>query len=318
MPIEVNVPLSKDYILSKVTQEQIMEKYLGIPVDLTRSYQNPLREDPYPGCRFYNDKFGNLKFHDFARGWNWDCFNVVQHLNRCSFMEALKIIAADFNTNQVTVSLEARQQFAKQDTKIEIQSEEWNRQNIKFWTDIGVDRDTLRKFNIKSIKAFWINGVRYNVGRQENAYAYCFSRGKIKVYLPDRDFARFYQNCSYLMQGWEQLPKEGGENLIITKSYKDVASLSAFGFDAIAPISEKVLIIEEDFKIIYNKYDNIFVLMDNDWTGKRATMKYITAYSSIIPLLFPADMKKDWSDNVKHYGTQFMIDLIEETKTKLL
>lgn len=318
MPIDIKIPITKEYILSKITQEQIFERYLGISPDVTRNYCNPLRHDPEPGCRFYYDDRGVLKFHDISQHWNWDCFNVVQHNGggqQLNFIEALRKVADDFNISGVTNIIQ-QQIIKKAPVRLEILSVEWSKENLKFWNEVGILREDLYKYNVKPIKSFWINGIRYNVGRKENAYAYCFSGGKIKIYLPDRSFNRFYQNSSYLLQGFEQLPEQG-EVLVWTKSYKDVISLSTFGIPAFAPQSENVLLREEDFINIYNRFDNIVCLYDHDWPGKKSLIKVKREYSSVVPLLFPKDLKKDWTDNYKEYGYQFMIDLIEDTKIKL-
>jgi hypothetical protein len=313
MPIDIKVPLSKEYILSKVTQEQIFEKYLGIYPDVTRTYRNPLRDDQSPGCRFYYDDRGVLKFKDFSASWNWDCFNVVEHNNggaRLSFMEVLKKISDDFNLIKIHSGTIIQEPITKRPVKIELLSVEWNKQNLAYWNQYHIYQQTLNRFNVKPITSFWLNDIRYNVGKQENAYAYCFSRGKIKIYLPDRDFNRFYQNFSYHLQGWEQLPEEG-ERLLITKSYKDVISQYQFGICSIAPPSEGILVYPEDYENLKQRFREIYILMDNDMPGKRATIKYLRQYEDLIPLLFPQDMKKDWTDNLKEYGEQYMLDVIE-------
>ena len=93
------VQLNKDNILKKTTQEAIMEKYLGLPVDLDKSYINPLRNDHEPGCKYWYSKTGKLYFHDFSRGFMWDCFAVVQHKYDLSFYAALSRINKDMALN---------------------------------------------------------------------------------------------------------------------------------------------------------------------------------------------------------------------------
>ncbi len=314
MPIDSKVSITKEYIFSKITQEQIFERYLGLYPDVTRTYANPLRKDIDPGCRFYYDSRNVLKFNDFGQHWNWDCFNVIQHKENCSFVEALQIVARDFNVDSITLTIQQELNF-KRPVRIEIASVEWNKETLEYWKQYNIDKDTLRLFNVKPIKAYWLNGIRYNIGRKENAYAYCFTGGKIKIYLPDREYNRFYQNASYLMQGWEQLP-EKGEAILITKSYKDVISLYTFGISAIAPLSENQFLDVNDYRIISDRFDSKFLLYDNDFPGRRNMVRILKKHEDLISLLFPIDMQKDWTDNLKKYGNQFMIDLLEDTKQR--
>ena len=69
--------LSKEFLLSKVTEEDIFMKYLNIYPNLNDYFRNPLRTDAHPDCKFYRDSRGTLKFKDFAYGMNIDCFNCA-------------------------------------------------------------------------------------------------------------------------------------------------------------------------------------------------------------------------------------------------
>src|SRR5690348_17222810 len=102
MPILPGIPLRKDEILSRVTQEQIFEAYLGLPIDVGTTYINPLRADKSPGCRYYY-RGSKLYFHDFGK-YHWDCFAVVQYKFNCSFIESLRIIVRDFHLNNLSAT----------------------------------------------------------------------------------------------------------------------------------------------------------------------------------------------------------------------
>lgn len=90
------VQLNKENILLKTTQEDIMEKYLGLKVEKDKTYTNPLRsDDTEPGCKFWYNRAGKLYFNDFAGGFMWDCFAVVQRKYGLSFWDALLKINKD-------------------------------------------------------------------------------------------------------------------------------------------------------------------------------------------------------------------------------
>lgn len=303
MGIDAREPITKDSVLAKVSQEEIFEKYFGFYPDTNKFYLNPLRtDDKRPGCRFYYDGRGVLKFNDFGRKTNWDCFNVVQLVESCNFAKALEIVATQFNIKR-TITFTP---LNKRAIEIKVASVEWGVRNLEYWKQYHITQEWLEYFNVKPIKAFWLNEQRYNTAF-ENAYCYYFYNNKKKIYLPDREYARFYQNTSSLIQGLEQLP-ETGDVLVITKSYKDVISLRMFGIFAIAPASESVLISPELISELSTRFTSIYSLMDNDRAGKHMAWLLRKEFN-IPPLLFPKDMKKDWSDNLKHYGTQFILEL---------
>ena len=99
MNLSFEPKLTKELILSKFSEEQLMEYYLNIPVKkgLVRS---PLREDKRPTCSFFRNNKGTLMFKDFATGQCLDIFSIVQQIFRCNYFEALRIIANDFGIIQ--------------------------------------------------------------------------------------------------------------------------------------------------------------------------------------------------------------------------
>ena len=76
--------LTKQYVLSKVSQVTIFATYLNLSnttvqncIDNGELIVSPLREDVHPTCGFAYDRKGKLKFRDFA-GYFWgDCFDLV-------------------------------------------------------------------------------------------------------------------------------------------------------------------------------------------------------------------------------------------------
>lgn len=89
--------LTKELILSRVSEESIMEHYLGVPVK-KGLFCSPLRSDKHPTCTFYRSpKTGELIYKDFGSDHRGNCFSVVMYKFNCSYGKALGIIANDFN-----------------------------------------------------------------------------------------------------------------------------------------------------------------------------------------------------------------------------
>ena len=59
--------ITKEFLLSKNSEETYMSYYLGIPVK-KGLFRSPLRSDAHTTCSFFRGHSGNLYFKDFATG----------------------------------------------------------------------------------------------------------------------------------------------------------------------------------------------------------------------------------------------------------
>lgn len=83
-----NTKLSKDFILSKVSQINIISRYLQIPIDIIENcivngklIQSVFREDDNNGSLgFTIIKNGKVKCKDFGGLFWGDCFDVVAYI----------------------------------------------------------------------------------------------------------------------------------------------------------------------------------------------------------------------------------------------
>lgn len=315
--------IDKEFIFSRISQEEIFEKYLNIKVEFGKKYKNPLREDNNPDCYFNYSSTGILKFIDFAKGWNWDCFNVVQIIYKCNFKEALLIISNDFNLSNKSVNLKLleRIKLISNSTfkcKIDITHRDWRKYDLDFWNQYYIDLQTLQFYKVYPVEYAWVNDkLIYRFNNNNLVYCYFFN-GEAQLYLPfvDRSKTRFYITSSKIIMGYEQLPLSE-EYLIITKSYKDIMSLSNYEIPAISPSSETILFSQNQMNHLSKRFKKIFTLFDNDSAGKKLSIKYKNNYNTT-PLIFPNDMKKDFSDNIKYFGINFMNDYIQNIKDELL
>ncbi|KKN88725.1 hypothetical protein LCGC14_0246160 [marine sediment metagenome] len=323
--------LDRKTVLEHVSQEEIFEKYLGLRPQYGVSFTNPLRQDKYAGCRFY-DKYGRIRFKDFSRGWNWDCFDVIMFDFGCNYNEALKIVATDFNiqTYEIggfrrkpsSVRLSRRESFSSGNSSIIIKQKKFSRKELTFWGQYGIDEPTLERFRVMSVEKAWLQYPdKYKVEVYSYSYSdicFCYDLGwEIrKLYFPERKEDRFMQVTAKVAEGYVMLP-DFGSHLIITKSYKDVIALWLYDLLSIAPASETVIFPEKFMAIVLKSFDQLFTLFDNDKAGKIASIKYRDQYNTT-PLLFPSDMEKDFTDNLVSYGNNFMIDYAEDFKQRFL
>lgn len=311
--------ITKQIVLETISQEEIFEKYVGREVEFDTLFCSPLRVDPNPTCSFkwIGDK---LYYRDWTEPKAKDCFDIVKQLYQCSFSEALDIVAKDFNLleGDNRLPIERIKHISKESANIQIASQPFTKQCISYWESQGIHLNTLQHFETVSVRAVWIRGKKlYDWSSKDICFAYKFPNGLIKVYFPMRKKAqiRFFNSDNSVIEGFNKLPTTG-DYLVVTKSMKDVMGLYEFGIPAIAPASETVTLNELIVNILRARFPRLFSLMDNDWTGRRAAVRYKQLYN-IEPLLFPQGEPKDWTDNYKKYNNLYMLDITQDLKHKL-
>jgi len=324
MNINIGTKITKDFILERVQERDIFEKYLGLTFSLNINYTNPLRNDKEPGCRFYIDrKTQRIKFNDFSRGKNYDCFDVIQERHSLSFKEALNKIAEDFNlistTPKVVQDKYHDPSFLEGESNaipiITVSVRNFSEIEKQYWRDYGISGKQLKKFNVYALqKAIYFKGtysrILYIHKGKEKAFCYYIDK-EWKLYFPDRTKERFYNISQMSIQGYEFLPKTG-KNVVITKSYKDVIGFDVYNIPAIAPQSENahlnnLLIVE-----LFERFKNVYILYDNDWPGMRAAVKRLLEYPNLQPLLFPKGRPKDLTDNMKQSGVKRVGEVLKQ------
>lgn len=117
-----------------------------------------------------------------------------------------------------------------------------------------------------------------------------------------------------------QLPKNGGDILVITKSMKDVMLLHEFNIPAIAPNSEVLFVTDAQLNKLKTKFKHIIVVYDNDFAGIENLSKIHKAHPELIVTFIPRKYEaKDISDFYKKYGkekTQILINAAIERYVK--
>ena len=159
MNLSFEPKLSKELILSRFSEEQLMEYYLRIPVK-KGLFRSPLRDDKNPTCSFFRNNKGTLLFKDFATGQCLDIFSIVQQMFKCNYFEALKIIANDFGIiqnksikrnpgkiNENPIKIED-----KELSKIQVEIQDFTDLELKWWEKYGITKDILQKYQVYSCK----------------------------------------------------------------------------------------------------------------------------------------------------------------------
>ena len=316
--------ITKELILSRFSEEQLMEYYLHIPVK-KGLFRSPLRRDKQPTCSFYRNKSGTLIFKDFATGQHLNIFDVVQSIFRCDYFESLRIIANDFgivrdNTlhkNPGKINLNPIKIKDKEISKIQIEVQEFTDSELKWWGKYGISKDILKRFDVYSCKHVFLNDQLFAESQQHcpifGYYGKKYQGLELwRCYFPKRTSFRFITNwSSKKIQGYDQLPKKG-KLLVITKSMKDSMCLYSCGITACAPNSENLFIPDKVLEDLKNRFENIVVLYDNDRPGLYNMAKIRKEHPELTYVFIPKRYgSKDISDFYKDHGRKETLNLIK-------
>lgn len=319
--------ITKDFILSKVSEEEIFERY-GCSV-VPHLFCSPLRPDRQPTCTFRRNQYGRLILRDWRPGEFWgDCFSYVKEKEYTKgFQDTLLKIALDFGLVKNSVVQDIDRVPAPPDTRIEtyeprrsvsikIKRKPWNDRELDYWQGkYDFKFETLEKFKVSPIERAWLNDKPFYADTgKELAFAYHFGGYDYKLYFPERRKFRFIHTSAEILQGYQQLPKYG-DLLIVTKSMKDLMKMSEFNLHAVGPQSENVWVIPywEELK---GRFVNKMVFGDNDVPGRKF-IRNVSSIQDIIGICPPLSLPKDFTDIYEAYGQDAMEEFIDYVLQKL-
>lgn len=319
-------PLVKEQVLKQVSDIQIYQFYLGKEIGIQSSISCPFpnREDKHPSFGFFIGTSGEICWNDFVKG-SGDCISFVQNLFTLNFNEALVKIIQDFdvqdefdytplnvpktNNKQIQVDRMTSIKRLSEFKKIDIKTRKAALYDLEFWFSFGVTKESLIKYNVTPIQYYFINGNI--IKTDKHAYAFIEYKDKVetyKIYQPfNKDYKWINNHNDSVWQGWSQLP-EKGETLIITKSLKDVMSINeVLGLPAVALQSESVLPKKEIVNQLHSRFDDIYILYDNDFDkeknwGEIYSKKLAQEFNFYHIQIQTKRKCKDFSDLVKKYG----------------
>nr|DAH77676.1 MAG TPA: DNA primase [Caudoviricetes sp.] len=309
-----DVPITLDYILSKVTEYDIYARYIG-QFKIGYIYNSPFRKDKNPSFGIFKSrKSGKLLFKDHGNGECGDVIKFVElYTGLTNYNDILNRIIADMSITNNT-KLKSTKHYESKDTVIGIVRQDWTDFDKQYWSQFGITKETLTKFNVSSIKYYLCDGIVKGIYKDENPmYAYKVY-DHFKVYRPLADkYTKWRNNLTpYDIQGYEQLP-EKGDLLIITKSLKDVMCLYEMGYTAISPSSESTFIPDKALNQLKKRFKRILICFDRDGPGVKY-MRKISLKTGLKGFLVHKKWKaKDISDAIKLNGFEVIKNWLKET-----
>lgn len=313
MKFSFRVPLTKQFLLSKYSEEQYMTFYVGHPVS-KKIFKSILRKDNKPTVGYYRNKHGELIYHDFATGQHLNFIGVVQELYHLTYKEAIKQIAQDFNLVEgYTVKKRYVAEIPKFENNgpadIRVKIKDFTESELKWWKSFGITEKTLKKYHVYSCENVFLNGNLFTTNSKLTFGYYGGKKNGIelwRIYYSQRKEFRFLTNWpSKKIQGFDQLPKEG-TILVITKSMKDTMALSEFGIASCSPNSETQFVTDSLLEQLKTRFKYIITFFDTDRAGMSNMYKLRKQHPELIYFCIPKSYEaKDFSDFYKKYGRDY-------------
>ena len=304
-----------DWILSKVTEYDIYAKYIG-QFKVGMIYNSPFRKDKNPSFGiYYSKRTKQLLFKDHGTG---ECGNVIKFVSlftgKTEYNDILSDIVDKLNITNNTKLVSSKQYIQPTETVIGVVRQEFTDVDINYWKQFNISINTLKKFNVNSIKYYLCNGIVKGTYKRENPmYAYKVYNN-FKIYRPLADkYTKWRNNLTdYDIQGYEQLPQKG-DILFITKSMKDVMCLHEMGYLAVSPSSGSTFLPKDVLEQLKTRFKRIIILFDRDAAGVKRSRK-LSQETGLEALFINKRFKaKDVSDAIKANSFEEIKNWLDET-----
>lgn len=296
-------------ILNITSEIDILAYYLGI-TQIPCLIKSPFREDKKPSFGLYSKDGKKVYFKDFANNESGSTFDLLGKLWECNYTTVLDKIYKDLSKGnkgqgKYIYNIPNKKSSYKYTptSSLECKVREWRSYDIEYWNSFGISLEWLRYAEVYPISHKIIKKDNQTFIYGADKYAYAFVEHKdnkttLKIYQPFNKNGYKWSNKhdSSVISLWTKIPKRG-KNLCICSSLKDALCLWAnVGIPSIAVQGEGYSISDTAIKQLKERYENIYILFDNDEVGLKDGEKLAkeTGFQNII-LPFIND-SKDVSD----------------------
>lgn len=329
MLAEGNKTIDSTALFEHINEMQILYYYFHVD-KIPCIINSPLRIDKHPSFCFYINSKGSIGYKDYATG---ECGTLLRLLGiyyKLDYNQMLvklwedKDNIARFSSGNNNIIKEKQFTSAYNDSiaklkdniKIDVVTRNWEPHDIEYWESYGISLKWLKYAEVYPIKYKIITKNGYTSYFKADKYAYCYVERKennisLKIYQP---FNKQYKWCSTMDKStislWTKVPQKA-EKLCICSSLKDALCLWAnVGIPSIAVPGEAFKISATALQSLRSRYNNIYILLDNDPPGLKDGQKLAkeTGFTNIVLPAF--EDGKDISDMRKLKGREYFIKTI--------
>lgn len=323
MPISQGRPsVGLQDVLSVTTEADIASRYLGVQA-IPCVMQSPLRQDNHPSFGVYSPDGVEVNYIDFSTHEGGRIFTLLTRMWNISFEEVCARIYHDFSRAQSasgTSIRTSRVQIRKSgpsNVKMECRVREWRSYDIAYWQSFGITLEWLKYAEVYPIshKIITKGDQRYVFGADKYAYAYVERKEgnvTLKIYQPfnKAGFKWANKHDKSVISLWSKVP-EYGDKICICSSLKDALCLWAnTGIPSLAVQGEGYPMSETAVNELKRRYNNIYILLDNDTAGLKDGVSLAKATGFINLVLPQFNGGKDISDLYKVKGKDDFLKII--------
>lgn len=323
MPISQGRPsVGLQDVLNVTTEADIASRYLGVQA-IPCVMQSPLRQDNHPSFGVYSPDGVEVNYIDFSTHEGGRIFTLLTRMWNVSFEEVCARIYHDFSRAQSasgTSIRTSRVQIRKSgpsNVKMECRVREWRSYDIAYWQSFGITLEWLKYAEVYPIshKIITKGDQRYVFGADKYAYAYVERKEgnvTLKIYQPfnKAGFKWANKHDKSVISLWSKVP-EYGDKICICSSLKDALCLWAnTGIPSLAVQGEGYPMSETAVNELKRRYNNIYILLDNDIVGLQDGVSLAKATGFINLVLPQFNGGKDISDLYKVKGKDAFLKII--------
>lgn len=320
--------LDKEFILSKVSEEQLLFYYHGHFV-LGKAYPSKLRKDGHPSASFYIGRNGKIMYYDFATGERYNCFEFVGKLLHLSFGDSLIRIASDFGIidNKIIKPLAKSiidqgvkfDREIKKDTLIQFVPGQWTEKRLLYWGQYSLYLDDLKRAEIYPVDRLFINKNEIR-NLDHLCFAYIIKDKKtkkimVKIYSPYSESMKWITNIPLTVPFGLETLKYSTDHLIITKAKKDMEVLLKLFPSVIGTQNENPSSLPDKLvKHLCHNFPRRTIIWDADETGVNNCKLFNSrgfGYFNTPKELMEQGIK-DVSDYVKAFGLKALEALLKQ------
>lgn len=327
------ISLSPEQILSIVSEKDIFHLFIKeeIITDKGALYKAPYRNDEHPDCYFeeFDNKLYFVDFADIPQSKN--CFSFIQKCTNLNFRDSLQYIIKHLNlgkgnnpireetTLKENKVVEVRK--IKKDRVITFLPRKFNYKDMKFWSQYEISRQNLEEDKVIPIdlyKSTSRKGEPFVIKPLDIMYAYTdFDNNKVKIYRPyGNKEEKWFTNCTQNDIGNVDNLPISGDQLIISKSYKDCRVLRNQGLNVVWFQNEGMIPAPTLLVSLCKRFKSIIVWFDNDKAGIKSAKLVVSHINSLFPgkakAIHLEGEQKDPSDYLAKKGKKELLKFLKE------